>query len=176
MSVRQVVKLVYKVGMIAVTIALVTLAYLAYRTATPANGQLLICGILAILALITFLSIWKLDWQDEEAATYRGILDEMRARLPLSIRFGKPQESSQHPSISGTLKWSAREGVPVTVGFAEPEVHRMDAALLNEAKRMAASGTPIDDICRMIDPDHDRNAPVHQEVFRNIVRAAIEQD
>ena len=51
----------------------------------------------------------------------------------------------------------------------------MDAALLNEAKRMAASGTPIDDICRMIDPDHDRHAPVHQEVFRNIVRAAIEQ-
>jgi hypothetical protein len=47
--------------------------------------------------------------------------------------------------------------------------------MLDEAKRMAAAGAPIDNICRAIDPAHDSHEPVHQEAFRRVVRAMIEQ-
>lgn len=161
MPVRQVLKLIYKAAMIAATVGLVTLAYILYRTATPGNGQLLVSGILAILALMAFLSINKLDWQDDEAETYRSILDDMRARFPVSIKFGGTIDPATNPAA--------------TVTFAEPEVHRVDTATLDEAKRMAAEGTPIDEICRRIDPAHGTHDPAHQEAFRRVVRAAIEQ-
>ena len=159
--------------MIAATVALVTLAYLAYRTATPGNGQLLISGILALLALITFLSIPKLDWQDEEAAQYRAIFDDMRARFPISIQFGRPPTHRSQAGATGGV--FPNESAMTMHSFADPEVHRISGATLEEARRMDSEGRPIDDICRMIDGDHDLHDPTHQEVFRRLVRTVIEQ-
>jgi hypothetical protein len=159
MPVRDIFKLIYKVVMIIATVGLVLFAYVLYRTATPGNGQLLVSGIVAILALMAFLSINRLDWQDEQAETYRSILDDMRTRFPVSIQFG----GAANPSAIGT------------VSFADPEVHRVDTAMVDEAKRLMSEGKPIDEICRMIDPGHDTHDPAHQEAFRRVVRAAIEQ-
>jgi hypothetical protein len=171
MPVREIARLIYKVGMIAITLTLIGLAYLAYRTATPGNQQLLIAGILGMLALITGLSITKLDDQDEQAATYRGMLDDLRKHVKFSMSTAQPGMPDAGPA--------APEGMTslgsTTISFAEPEVHHVDSSMLDTAKRMAADGMPIDDICRAVDRDHDRHDPIHQEAFRRVVKAMIEQ-
>ncbi len=144
---REAFKLIYKGLMILVTAALGIGAVAAWWYATPGNGLLLISGILAILTLIAGLSINKLEWQDQQAETFAGIFRDMRV-----------------------LKDGA-----VSIQFAEPEVHRVDAAGLEDAKRLAAAGASIDDICRAIDSDHDRHDPAYQEAFRKLVRSMIEQ-
>jgi hypothetical protein len=145
--VRDVFKLIYKIGMIVVTLMLIVGAVAAYWVATPGNQLLLISGILAILALMAGLSITKLDWQDQQARAYGQLGQDIRKLVKVSTRYE----------------------------YAEPEVHRVDAAKLEDAKRMAANGAPIDDICRSVDPEHDRHDEPHQEAFRKLVRTMIEQ-
>jgi hypothetical protein len=162
-------KLIYKCGMIAATTVLLALAYLAYRTATPGNGQLLICGILLILALIAFLSIWKLDWQDEQAETYRGIFHEMRSLMPKSITVTRSR-----PASGSSSEWSTPEGTPVSIQFAGPEVHRMDADAVETARRMAAEGRSIEDVCRFVDPGYDGQDELYQTAFKRLVQAMLD--
>jgi hypothetical protein len=169
MTARDILKLIYKCCMIAATITLLALAFLAYRTATPGNGQLLISGILMILALMSFLSIWKLDWQDEQAETYRGILGEMRSLIPNSININKGGLPA-----GGKSEWTTAEGTPVSIQFAAPEVYRLDADAVEAAKRMAAEGRPIDDICRLIDPGYDGQDAMYQTAFQQVVRAMLD--
>ena len=145
-SARSLFKLIYKVGMTIVTLLLGAGAVFAYLSATPGNGLLLVSGILALLTLMAGLSISKLDWQDEQAEKFRQIGEEFRGLVQLST-------SHVH---------------------TEPEVHRVDSRTVDEARRMAADGAPLDDVCRMIDPDHDRNDRYHQEAFRRIVQAMID--
>src|SRR5687768_15095546 len=111
-SARDLFKLIYKIGMILVTLMLGGGAILAYVSATPGNGLLLVSGILAILTLMAGLSISKLDWQDEQAETYRQIGEEMRGL----VRF-----STSHV-------------------HSTPEVHRLDVGAVDEAKDMASNG------------------------------------
>lgn len=144
---RSLLKLIYKVGMIVLTLLLAAGSILAYVSATPANMLLLISGILALLTLIAGLSISKLDDQDRRADTYRQIGQDIRNLVKVST----------------------------TRSYSEPEVHRVDATMLETAKRMAADGLPIDAICRAIDPEHDSHLPAHKEAFRNVVKAMIEQ-
>lgn len=144
---RGLLKLIYKVSMIALTLMLAGGAILAYVNATPANMLLLVSGILAILTLMAGASISKLDDQDKRAESYRQLGQDIRKLVSVSTSFG----------------------------YAEPDVHRVDAATVEEAKRMASNGAPIDDICRAIDPGHDDHLPVHQEAFRKIVQTMIEQ-
>lgn len=144
---RSLFKAIYKAGMILVTLTLAGLAVLAYLSADAGNGLLLISGILALLTLIAGLSISKLDDMDARAETYRQIGVDFRNLVKVS---------THHVSV-------------------EPEVHRVDAAAVDDAKRMASEGAPIDDICRAIDPDHDSHDPLHQQAFRKIVQAMIEQ-
>lgn len=143
---RSLFKLVYKVGMILVTLALGAGAVLAYVNATPANGLLLVCGILALLALIAGLSISKLDDQDRRAEAYREIGRDLRNLVTFS---------THHV-------------------HAEPEVHRVDLAALEEARRMDRDGESINSICSRIDPGHDGNDPAHQAAFRKMVRAMLD--
>jgi hypothetical protein len=145
-SARSIFKLIYKIGMILLTLMLASGAILAYVRATPANMLLLISGILAILTLMAGLSISKLDDQDKRAESYRQIGQDIRKLVKVSTNYG----------------------------YAEPEVHRVDLATVDEAKRMAKDGAPIDDICRSIDPGHDGHDPAHKEAFRKIVQAMIE--
>lgn len=162
MPVRDVVKLIYKVGMTIITLTLVGLAYLAWRDATPANQLLLIAGILGVLALISGLSITKLDDRDKRAATYRSLLDDVRKHAKASVRFAEPGMADGATRLGG-----------ISVSFAEPEVHHVGATAVAEAKAMDMAGAPIDEICRTIDPGHDQHDEVHQEAFRRIVRAMI---
>lgn len=145
-SARSIFKLIYKIGMILLTVMLASGAILAYVSATPANMLLLVSGILAVLTLIAGLSISKLDDQDKQAETYREIGQDIRKLVKVSTNYG----------------------------YAEPEVHRVDSATVEEAKRMAKDGAPIDDICRSIDPGHDGHDPAHKEAFRKIVQAMVE--
>ena len=167
MGPRETFKLIYKVGMILVTVGLAVGAVAAWWSATPRNGLLLIAGILALLTLMAGLSINKLEWQDQQAETYRGILDEARAR------FGGLRATG--PDSAGKVTFALGGGAPVSVEYAEPEVHRVDAATLEEAKRMAADGAAIDDICRMIDPEFDARDELHRGAFRRLAQAMIEQ-
>lgn len=167
MDIRETLKLIYKSLTILITLALGIGAVAAWYYSTPGNGLLLVSGILAILTLIVGLSIKKLEWQDQQAESYREILDEMKARIPVSISFSSSKGPGQQ------LGTTTGQGVSFQV--AEPDVHRVDNDMLEAARRMAADGAPIDDICRMIDPAHDRNDPFHQEAFRKIVRTMIEQ-
>ena len=171
MPARDILKLIYKVVMIAITAALIGGAILAYYYATTANQLLLISGILGLLALIAGLSISKLDDQDAQAATYRSILDDVRRHTKVSVNFAEPGSRG----VPSAQPAAARKMADISIGFAEPEVHRVDAATLDDARRMAAEGASIDDICRAIDPDHDRHDRVHQEAFRRIVKAMLEQ-
>ena len=143
---RDLFKRIYKIGMILVTLALGAGAALAYVSATPGNGLLLVSGILAILTLMAGLSISKLDEQDEQAETYREIGQDI-GRL---VSF-----STSH-------------------SIADPEVHRVDAATLEEAKRMAAEGASIDEICRVVDPAYDGHDPAHQDAFRRVVQTMLQ--
>lgn len=143
---RSLFKLIYKIGMILVTLMLAGGAILAYLNATTANGLLLIAGILAILTLMAGLSITKLDRQDEQAETYRQIGHDIRNLVSVST----------------------------THTFAEPEVHRVDQAALEQARQMDQDGASIDAICRLIDPGHDGHHLTHQEAFRKMVRAMLD--
>ena len=143
---RNIFKLLYKVCMILVTLALAGGAVLAYVSATPANGLLLISGILAVLTLMAGLSISKLDDRDKQAETYRQIGQDIRRLVKVSTHHVTP----------------------------EPEVHRVDLAALEEARLMNQQGASIDVICRLIDPGHDGNDPVHQAAFRKMVRAMLD--
>ena len=143
---RNLFKLIYKVGMILVTLVLGGGAALAYASATPANGLLLISGILAVLTLIAGLSISKLDDRDKQAETYRQIGHDIR---------GLVKVSTHHVT-------------------AEPEVHRVDLAALDEARQMDQQGASIDAICCLIDPGHEGNDPIHQAAFRKMVRAMLD--
>lgn len=162
MDLRETLKLVYKVIMILVTIGLAIGAAAAWRYSTPGNGLLLVAGILAILTLMAGLSINKLKWQDRQAETFRGIVDDVRSR------FGRTDSK-------GNVTFNFGSGGPFNVEYPDPEVHRVDQTMLDEAKRMAASGASVDDICRKIDPDHDAHNPSHQEAFRRVVQAMIAQ-
>ena len=143
---RDLFKRIYKIGMILVTLGLGVGAALAYVSATPGNGLLLVSGILAILTLMAGLSISKLDEQDERAETYREIGQDIRKLVSFST--------------SRT--------------FAAPEVHRVDAATLEKAKRMAAEGASIDEICRVVDPAYDGQDAAYQAAFRHLVRTMLE--
>lgn len=168
MAIRETLKRIYRITMIGVTVVFGIATAAAYFSATSGNGLLLVAMIMAVLTLMAGLSIFKLDWQDEEAKAYRGIAQD------LITRFGRPQLSDgigaiARPGTGGDSRFQ------FTFQVAEPEVHRVDAAGLDDAKRMAAAGAPIDDICRSIDPDHEGHDAAHQEAFRKIVRAMIEQ-
>lgn len=156
-------KLVYKWLMILVTCGFVIGAVAAWWVATPANQLLLVSGILAVLALITGLSISKYDRRDRRFEALGDVRDDIRESL-------RSLEIAPH----GISKVMFGNG-GISVNYAEPEVHKVDMAQLAEAKQMAADGKPIDDICRAIDPAHDRNDPVHQEAFRKLVQAMIDQ-
>jgi hypothetical protein len=133
--------------MILVTLMLAGGAIAAYVSATPGNMLLLVSGILAVLTLMAGASISKLDDQDRRAEGYRQIGQDIRKLVKISTSYA----------------------------HAEPEVHRVDLATVEEAKRMAADGAPIDDICRAIDPGHDGHGPAHQEAFRRTVQAMVDQ-
>jgi hypothetical protein len=145
-SARDWFKRIYKVGMILVTLTLGGLAVLAYLESTPGNGLLLISGILALLTLIAGLSISKLDDRDAQAESYRQIGEDIRNLVKMST----------HRVHS------------------EPEVHRVDLAALEQARRMDQEGASIDSICRLIDPGHDGHDPAHQAAFRKMVRAMLD--
>ena len=144
---RSLLKLIYKVGMIVLTLLLAAGSILAYVSATSANMLLLISGILALLTLIAGLSISKLDDQDKQAETYRQIGRDIRDLVKVSTSHS----------------------------YVEPEVHRVDATMLETAKRMASDGLPVDAICLAIDPEHDSHSPAHKEAFRKVVKAMIEE-
>ena len=169
--IRQLLVLIRGIGMLAAAIVLGTLAYLAYSTATPGNGQLLIAAVLGVLALLALLSI-PTRAIDYELAPDRRALPDLG--FPVTVRFGMGGNRSPEVPGSGPLRWSAGEGAPMTILSGEPEVHRLDLAMLGEAKRRAAEGASIDELCRMIDPAHDRHDAIHQEVFRRMVRTAID--
>ncbi len=143
---RSLFKLVYKVVMILVTLMLGGGAVLAYVSATVGNGLLLVSGILALLTLMAGLSITKLDDLDRQAEAFREVGQDMRKLVKVS---------THHV-------------------HAEPEVHRVDMAALEQARRMDREGASIDSICRLIDPAHDANDPAHQEAFRKMVRAMLD--
>lgn len=170
---RNVLRLIYKIGMIGATVVLSVLAYISYRDSTPGTGDVLLSWVLGVLAFLTLLSVPKLDRHDAQAETYRGILDDVRSRFPVNVKFtGANMPPLDAPSASTASGWSDT-GAPVSIHFADPEVHRVDADIVKKAKQMSAVGAPIDDICRMIDPDHDLHDPMHREAFRRIVQAMI---
>jgi len=171
---RDVLKLIYRTLTAFVAAVLAAGAVLAWWHSTPANQLMLVSGMLGILALIVVLSIDKLDRQDRQAETLRSIVDDARSRVPLSFHFGAKGAERQQARFGG-VRWSMQEGAPVSVDFAEPEVHRVDTAMLDEAKRMAADGASIDEICRMVDPAYDGRDQFHQEAFQRLVRTMIEQ-
>jgi hypothetical protein len=144
-DVRQALKSIYKAGMILVTATFATGAVAAWWYSTPANQLLLIAGILGILALICGLSIDKLERRDAQAETLRSVIDDMRSIVKTSSSYE----------------------------FAEPEVHRVDQSLLDEARDMQSRGESIDTICRRIDPAFDGHGDMHQEALRRMVRAML---
>lgn len=162
---RQLFRTVYKAGMIFVTAVLVIGAVAAWWHATPANQLLLVAGILAVLALITGLSINKREWEEQQGETLRSIVDDFRDKAPVTLRFGE----------GGRMQWGLKEGANVTVEYAEPEVHRVDEATLAEARDMRRRGEPIDAICRRIDPAFDSQEELYRQAFRRTVEAMLEQ-
>jgi len=145
MPVRETLKLIYRSLMIFITVVLAGGSILAFLNATPANGLMLVGGILAFLTLMAGMSIFKLDMADAEAETLRSIIREI------------PQAAT------------------IDVSYAEPEVYKIDEAGMEQAKRMASEGASIEDICRAVDPAYDAKDEAHQGAFRAIVRMMIKE-
>src|SRR5687767_2274273 len=145
-SARTLFKRIYKVAMILVTLAFGAGSVMTYVSATPGNGLLLVSGIFAWLTLMAGLSISKLDDRDRKAEIYGQIGRDIRNLVKVST----------------------------TRSYAGPEVHRVDMAALEVARRMDQDGASIDEICRVIDPGHDGHDPAHQEAFRKLVRAMLD--
>ncbi len=162
LKVRRTLSLVHRALMTFVTIVLGGGAVLAWWYSTPANQLLLIAGMLGLLALMAGLSIFRHQIDDAEAATLSRLVEVARATAPAE------KVAAIQQLVIGTP-------AQVTVSYGEPEVHRVENALLEDCKQMAAEGASIDSICRAVDPEHDQHDLGHQEAFRKIVRAMIEQ-
>ncbi|HYD38574.1 MAG TPA: hypothetical protein VEA60_13240 [Allosphingosinicella sp.] len=174
-SARDVLKRIYRIGMIAATITLAALACLAYASSTAGTGDVLLSIVLGGLAFFALLSIPRLDWRDDQADVYRGILDDMRTRFPFDVEFTTAGERPAGPASASAMNGRAGAGAPISVRFAETEVHRVDADRVGEARRMAAEGRTIDDICRLVDPGHDGHDASRQQALRRIVQAMLDQ-
>jgi len=172
--VRDLLKNIHKALSILVFLFLTGLAFLAYRESTAANGLLLVASVLGVLALIAFLSIDKAEEQDRRAENLHNIIRDVHSLARPGLRFGKRGRADEGGTAVGTVSWSYGTA-PITAEFAGPEVHRIDSATVEEARRMADEGASIDDICRMIDPGHDGNDRFHQEAFRRLVSAMLDQ-
>lgn len=161
--VREAFNLIHRTVMMFVTVVLVGGAVLAWWYSTPGNGLLLIAGILGLLGLMSGLSIFRSEVIDDaEAETIRRMIDVARDIGP----------SEKAAAIQQLMRG---ETATISVHHSDPEVHRVDTDMLAEAKRMAAEGASIDDICRVVDDEFDRRDELYQEAFRRLVRTMIEQ-
>ncbi|HJU77435.1 MAG TPA: hypothetical protein VJ597_05855 [Sphingomicrobium sp.] len=162
-KVRETLNLIHRTVMMFVTIVLVGGAILAWWYSTPGNGLLLVAGILGLLALMAGLSIFRNEVIDEaEAETLRQMIDVARDVAPSE-------------KVAAIQRLMQGRPVTVSVGHSEPEVHRVDTETLEDAKRMAAQGAPLDDICSAVDHEFHSRDPLHKDAFRRIVQAMIDQ-
>lgn len=142
---RQFLKTVYKILMFMVATFLFAGAFFSWQAATPANQLLLVSGILALLSLMAFLSIGKLDRQDITAEEYRNLLGDLLDK------------------------------VQVSTSFSAPQVQRIDSDTLRRAQQKFQDGTALDDVCRSINGDFDSWDKAQQKTFQQVLKAAIEQ-
>lgn len=155
----EIFRTVYRTLMALVTLGFLAAAFLAYWHSTPANGMLLVAGLLFVIAILTGLSISTHDDRHRRILAERETLDRACSLFSGNLRFGK-----------------AIRGQPAGLHFetAEPEVHSMDMAAVDEAKRMAADGASLDDICRYVDPGFDGRDMLYREAFRRMVQTMID--
>ena len=163
MPVRDILELIHRTAMTFVTLVLAGGSVLAWWHSTPANGLLLVAGMLALLALIAGLSIVRRGFSDAESETIRQMVDAAGA---------------VEPENKAALIRQLMRGKPVTVNVhtAEPEVYRIDALTVEEAKRLADEGRPIDEVCRAVDPEFDSRDEMHKQAFRRLVQTMVEAD
>lgn len=126
------------------SLALLAGAGFAYWYATPANMLLLPAGILFILSFIVFASIGKYERNERSAEEWRGLWDEFRSK------------------------------VHVTTHGGGSEVHHLNQAALATAQRMAQVGSPLDDICKAVEPGYSTWDILHQEAYRRVLQAALD--
>ena len=144
LDLRSLLKKIYKTLTLLIAAFLLFGAIMAYRAATPGNGLLLVSGILAVLAFITFLSAGKLDRMDANGESYRSIADSFLSKAQIS-----------------------------TV-VASPEVHVLDNEALARAQQMSHDGKSLDEICRAMNYEYENWSPAHQEAFQRVMQSALE--
>lgn len=140
---RQYLVMVHKVLTLMLALALFGGAVIAWWVATPGNGLLLVALILFTLALIGFLSIGKYDRQQQRAEEWRNVWEDFTSK------------------------------VNVVTSHANPEVHMMDHKAVATARRMAADGASLDDICRATERKFSSWDEPRREAFRRVMKAML---
>ena len=140
---RQYLVMVYNVLTLIAALTLLGGAIAAWWVATPGNGLLLVALILAVLALIGFLSIGKYDRQQRRAEEWRGAWDDLASKIN------------------------------VVTSHADPDVHVMDGKAVATARRMAADGASLDDICRATERKFSSWDEPRREAFRRVMQAML---
>lgn len=142
-----------------IMVTLVTLTILSYLHSTPGTGDILLTIVLAAVTLMAFqklLSIDRMHREPDPAST---------ARLHQTLQGGLASKLQEALSGSVTIDWNV----------ASPEVHRIDEEGLARARTMAKEGKSVDEICRAMEGDYANWAPPHQQAFRNVMQAVIDQ-
>ncbi|HEU5285434.1 MAG TPA: hypothetical protein VFU20_02855 [Sphingomicrobium sp.] len=130
-----------------------------YLAATPANGLLLISGILAVLTLITFLQVLNFDRKMERRADPADRNDLMR---------------TISDDLAEKIEAGLRGDVPVRWHVGAPEVYEIGEEDFARARAMLDEGMQIDEICRDLDGEYAGWSEPRQRAYQGLIRTALD--
>lgn len=157
---RSLLAKVFRALALLIVATLIALTVASYFQSTPGTGDILLTIVLAVVTVLAGAHLMSLDRRYHRPADPRDVLD-VRQSLEANI---------------GRMVGEALAGkVQVNWDIGSPEVHRMDRDTLAKARVMASEGRLMDEICSMVDGNYANWSPPHQEAFRNLIQAAIDQ-
>jgi hypothetical protein len=140
---RQFLASVQQMIMLSGGVALLIAAIVAFESATPGNGFLLVALLLAGLSLAVFGMAHKQKRQEHDKGFVRSILDDLRGKMTYSV------------------------------SHAEPEIHSLSQAEMARARDMALSHASLDDISRAVHTQYSTWSPERQQAFQRLLQAAL---
>lgn len=159
-KIRRGLAAVFKGLSILIIGVLATLTVISYFYSTPGTGDILVTIVLAAVTLIVTMHLLG------RVSLYDSAPDPR-----LLTEAGRPTETR----LSHMLGEALSGRVTVNWEVAAPEVHKMDLDDLARARVMVSQGKSIDDVCLAVNKDYAGWSPPHQQAFRAVIEAAVNQ-
>lgn len=141
---RTILKRIHRILSTFIALALLAGAALAWWTATPGNGLLLVSYLLGALSLIAFLSIPKREDRDRPATAHLSLFGDMRQLIEVATK------------------------------VAPPVVRSMTSETVALAARMRREDATLNSICAAVEPEYAAWDSAQQEAFRHIIEAILQ--